>query len=166
MPQSSQLVKCQCSNSVEYVKRRQKSWRCPPCPETTDDDFHDVTRRCQISRQQNECWLRSIPRFMDSPEAVAEQVLRIQAFYILHLFWKMTLWGVVTEHMSYNCPGFFTALDDPALKVAERSRIVVLGIGICQHLPDISAKCQLVSYMRKSVRHHTQAMQNHRVPNR
>jgi branched-subunit amino acid transport protein AzlD len=69
---------------------------------------------------------------MDCSEAVTEQVLRIQAFYILHFFREMTFWGVVAKYVPYNVPGVLTASDYPALKLLERLGIcIILDVGIC-----------------------------------
>lgn len=76
--------------------------------------------------------LCAIPRFMDSSEAVTEQILGVQAFYILQFFWKMTLRRVVAKYMLYNVPCFLAASNNPALKLAEWLGIrIVAVIGIC-----------------------------------
>lgn len=82
----------------------------------------------------------AVPRLMNSPKTVTEQILGIQTFDVLHFFREMTLWGVVAEYMLDNVPGFLAASNNPSLKLAEWFGIrIVLDVGICENLPYISA---------------------------
>lgn len=66
---------------------------------------------------------------MDSSEAVAQQILGIQTFDILHLFREMTFWGVVAEDMLHDVPCILAASHYPALELAEwlGIRVVVVS---------------------------------------
>jgi hypothetical protein len=110
--------------------------------------------------------LRAVPRLMDSPEAIAEQIFCIQTFDLLHLFREMTFWGVIAEHMFDDGPRLLTATDNPALELDKWLGIAVLDSGSCQNLPDVPAQ-GVSNYMDAEVfGGHTRATRSHHVPSR
>jgi hypothetical protein len=75
---------------------------------------------------------------VNRPEAITQQVLRIESLDFFKLFWEMALWRVIAENMLDCDPYPLRAEKDAALEMMKIVQVLVRIGFFGENLPDVT----------------------------